>query len=97
MLPIFADGEAGAAIGVSIALIVFLCFLGFMVEMLPTWIAWYRGHPSVVSIAIINFFFSWTVIGWIICLAWSFAGIEERRDVHVHVGRRRGRREYDDD
>lgn len=93
---IFAEAnEADAAVGMSLALILFLCLLGFLFEMIPTWIAILRGHPNWIPIAIVNFFFSWTVIGWIVCLAWSFSAIQQKSDVHVHVNRRR-RRDDDD-
>ena len=47
--------------------------------MLPTVIAAVRGHPNVMPIAIVNFFFGWTVIGYVVCLAWSFTAIDRKR------------------
>jgi hypothetical protein len=49
---------------------------------LPTIIAAVRKHPSTGSIAVINFFFGWTVIGWILALA-KAAGNARRGDVIV--------------
>lgn len=37
---------------------------------LPTIIAAARGH-QVLAIFLLNFFFGWTVIGWLIALIWS--------------------------
>ncbi|WP_230773962.1 superinfection immunity protein [Roseiconus lacunae] len=39
---------------------------------MPTLIAMYRNHRNVVPLAIANFVFGWTGLGWIVCVAWSF-------------------------
>jgi len=38
---------------------------------LPTIIAVCRDHINTVAIFITNFFFGWSVLGWIISLIWS--------------------------
>ncbi|PIY34462.1 MAG: hypothetical protein COZ08_01770 [Bacteroidetes bacterium CG_4_10_14_3_um_filter_42_6] len=38
---------------------------------LPSVIAQKRKHPQAVPIKIINTFFGWTLIGWVISLAWA--------------------------
>lgn len=38
---------------------------------LPTLIAWRRRVPNLVSIMIVNVLLGWTVIAWIVCLAWA--------------------------
>jgi hypothetical protein len=38
----------------------------------PTIIALARKHRSVLQIGLVNFFFGWTVIGWILALIWAF-------------------------
>lgn len=96
-MALFAEGEAGAAVGMSIALIVFLCVLAILFEMTPTWIALLRGHPNWMPIAIINFFFSWTIIGWIVCLAWSFSSIHTPDTNTIIIAPRRRRRRDDDE
>jgi len=40
--------------------------------MLATIIAYSRHHRQLMPLAIVNFFFGWTFLGWVICLAWSF-------------------------
>jgi hypothetical protein len=37
----------------------------------PTIVAFQRDHPSRDGIMVINLFLGWTIIGWIIALAWS--------------------------
>jgi uncharacterized BrkB/YihY/UPF0761 family membrane protein len=49
---------------------------------LPTILAAVRKHPSVGAVAVINFFFGWTVIGWILALA-KAAGNASRGEVVV--------------
>lgn len=72
----------------------FVC-LGFaaVLYFLPCVVAGARGHPSGAAIMVVNVFFGWTLIGWVVALAWALAGFEPPR-------RRRSRRrrdEYDDD
>jgi hypothetical protein len=38
---------------------------------LPWIIAGLNEHSKTASIGIINFFFGWTFVGWVIALAWS--------------------------
>lgn len=40
---------------------------------LPVLIAIERRHRQIVPIGIVNVAFGWTVVGWIVCLAWAFA------------------------
>lgn len=39
--------------------------------MLPAMIASLRSHHNTMSIGIVNAFLGWTVLGWIVCLAWA--------------------------
>lgn len=55
-----------AAVGVG-ALIAVL----FIPYWLPTIIAFFRGHPNKAVIALVNFFFGWTFVGWFISLFWA--------------------------
>lgn len=40
----------------------------------PTGVAAYRDHPEKTPIFLINLFFGWTVIGWIVALVWACSG-----------------------
>jgi len=82
-----SDAEPAAAAGLGIGLLAMLFFAWLFIANAPIWIAVLRGHPNWVPIAVINFFLSWTVIAWIICLAWSLSAIDQ--GVVVNVGRRR--------
>ena len=39
----------------------------------PTGIALLRGHRNMAPILIVNLFFGWLLIGWVVALAWAFA------------------------
>ena len=44
---------------------------GFLLYFLPTIIALVRERHDKFSIFLLNFFLGWSVIGWIISLAWA--------------------------
>ena len=37
----------------------------------PTIIARFRGHRQTLSIALLNLFLGWTIIGWVCAIVWS--------------------------
>ena len=50
-----------------------LAFLGVALYFLPSIIASNRCKKNATSIFVINLFFGWTFIGWVVSLAWAFA------------------------
>jgi hypothetical protein len=59
-------------------IIVVVCILIYFV---PTFIAVLRSHHNTAPIAIVNFFFGWTALGYVICLAWAFSATN--RNINV--------------
>lgn len=51
--------------------LILLGIIGIILYFLPSIIAFKRRHSSRFGILIINLFFGWTFIGWIVSLAWS--------------------------
>ena len=43
-----------------------------LVYLIPTFIAFARKVPSTASIAVINIFLGWSIIGFIVALVWAF-------------------------
>lgn len=43
-----------------------------LVYFLPTLAAYQRRHRNRDPVFIVNLFFGWTFIGWVIALAWAF-------------------------
>jgi hypothetical protein len=44
---------------------------GLLIYFLPTGIALWRRHANWIAILIVNFFLGWTLVGWVVALAWS--------------------------
>jgi hypothetical protein len=55
-------------------IIVGLIALGVVLVLyfIPAIIAWQRRHRQRVAILVVNIFFGWTFVGWIIALVWAF-------------------------
>lgn len=45
----------------------------------PTFVAFGRSHPHAASILILNLFLGWTFIGWVVALAMSVSGFQQRQ------------------
>lgn len=45
--------------------------------LLPTFEAWIRKKSNLQSIAVLNLFLGWTIIGWVAALIWAFKRPEE--------------------
>ncbi len=56
----------------------------FALYWLPTIIALVRHAPSAPGTALVNFFFGWTGIGWIVALVWALSSAP-RPQVIVHI------------
>lgn len=44
------------------------------IYFLPALNGFERKHASAPAIFVANLFLGWTVLGWILCLVWSFSG-----------------------
>jgi len=44
-----------------------------LVYFLPGLIASRRNHKNMIPVFLLNLFFGWTFLGWIIALIWSFS------------------------
>jgi hypothetical protein len=43
----------------------------FALLFLPTLVAKSRHHPNALAIFLVNLFFGWTFIGWVVSLVWA--------------------------
>ena len=50
------------------------------VHFLPAVLAYKRRHPSRTAILMLNAFFGWTLIGWVLALSWALAGYDAEGD-----------------
>lgn len=86
------EGSGAAAAGGLACMLVWIVG-GAMLYFAPTLIALLRGHPNMAPIIVVNFFLGWSLIGWVVALAWAFTAQERHR---ADYGRRRHRDDYDD-
>ena len=52
-----------------------------LLYFLPWIIAMRRCHPNRVAICIVNCFFGWIGVGWIIALIWACLAIDRDRNI----------------
>jgi hypothetical protein len=45
----------------------------------PTIISALRNHPQGGPIAIVNLFLGWTLVGWVVALAWSVSAMKREK------------------
>jgi hypothetical protein len=54
----------------------FLFFIVFPIALyfLPTIVANSRGVRSAAGVFVLNLFLGWTLVGWVVALAWAVSG-----------------------
>ena len=52
---------------------------GFFAYFAPFWIALLRRHPDSSAIAGLNLLLGWTVIGWLLAMAWALSRLPARQ------------------
>lgn len=72
------SGEQALAGIIAFLLILVLVVGGLVLYFLPTIIGVFRHHHQWGAITVVNLFFGWTFIGWVLTLAWSVSGSRER-------------------
>src|SRR5271154_5092398 len=63
-----------------------MLIVAVLLYFLPTVIALIRGHLSALAIFLLNLFFGWTVIGWLIALIWSCTGNTAANFYRIEAG-----------
>jgi Superinfection immunity protein len=72
------NSDRGAAVATVLALFSIVtgvstaAFLSIAIYLLPTFVATRRNHRNATAIAVLDIFFGWTVIGWVIAFVWSW-------------------------
>lgn len=59
---------------------VFFVILAIAAYFLPSIIGWNRGVVGSFPLFLINLLLGWTVIGWLVTLAWSVIGRTKAED-----------------
>ncbi|MBI2682132.1 MAG: superinfection immunity protein [Acidobacteriales bacterium] len=66
------SGDAAAGLFIILLFLV-LALVGFCLYITPTIVAFTRKHRQRVPILVINFFLGWSVVAWVLTLAWSLS------------------------
>jgi hypothetical protein len=65
-----STSETGSGLGLS-AFMIYCIAVIFIFYWLPAINGFQRKHRNAVPILLVNFFFGWTFIGWVVALIWS--------------------------
>lgn len=76
--------NALGGIGAFLAMLVLVVMLGYL-YFLPTITAYRNNHHNKEAIAIVNISLGWTLVGWIVAMAWAVS-----QSVAVKVEQRAG-------
>jgi hypothetical protein len=63
-----------------------LTIFGGLIYWMPTIVALARQSNSRGGIAALNFFFGWTVLGWIVAMVWCIGSTTGYRRLHKQTG-----------
>nr|WP_277988873.1 superinfection immunity protein [Ramlibacter ginsenosidimutans] len=58
------------AFGTFVALLIFIDAPALY--LLPTYEAWKNKHPNLASIALVNIFLGWSLVGWVVAVVWAY-------------------------
>jgi len=58
-------------LGLPILVIILIACVAFFIHFLPTFVAGSRHVQNFWWILLINIFFGWTLIGWVLILIWA--------------------------
>ena len=59
---------------------ILLILLAIVIYFLPTICAYSRGHQNKDPVFILNLFLGWTLLGWVVSLAWAFTAVQSSDD-----------------
>ena len=62
----------------TIIVAIFAGFIGLIIYFIPSFVAFKRDVASRWPIFLVNFFFGWTLLVWLITLIWACEGRTEK-------------------
>jgi Superinfection immunity protein len=65
---------------------VLLSLLAVVLGAIPILIAIKRKHANITLLAVLDFFTSWTIIGWFVVLAWAIWGRSDPKEYAKQSG-----------
>lgn len=74
--PVFSFSYSYATDMIIVSLsVIAACFI----YMIPTCVAASRRHRNTMAIAVLNLFFGWTLLGFVVCLVWSLINVSDKK------------------
>ena len=64
---------------IGFVILLTIAVLALLFYFLPTFIAFRRGHSNRLPLLLVNGFFGWTFLGWMLCLVWSLTSNTDSR------------------
>lgn len=58
---------------------------GLLGYFAPIMVALFRKHPNIAPILVVNVFLGWTLVGWVVALAWALTVQNDNKHRHYHV------------
>lgn len=55
----------------SLGVLAFIVIVALIIYFIPAMIAEHREHRNKRAILVVNFFFGWTLLGWVGALVWA--------------------------
>lgn len=71
-------GLGSLSIGVAILFVVLVLAVFPLLYLLPTVVAIQRHKRNSLSLLMLNLYLGWTIIGWVLLLAWAYSVDRER-------------------
>lgn len=69
-----STGNSDGAVAASMLFGLAILFCSIVFYFIPTAVAQYRKSVNITTVALVNIFLGWTIIGWVIALIIAFAG-----------------------
>jgi hypothetical protein len=67
------------------AILVLISVVAIGIYFAPTIVAAIRRHPNTAPIVVVNILLGWTLVGYVVALAWSLTAIQAQRHLHYHM------------
>lgn len=74
--------EGGAILGLFILAGI---ALSIVIYFIPTIVAFKRQHVNRISILLVNLFLGWSLLGWVVAIAWAFTTTGTQTHTHMHI------------
>jgi hypothetical protein len=82
MIPALLLWQSSDDAGGAVVLLLFLIGASLLVYFIPAIVA--RGKPQFASVLVLDIFLGWTLVGWVVALAWALKAEPSATQVTVN-------------